>query len=290
MNRKRFVHLLLVQPGPSHYYLLPWIIAITFWLYPLAFGLFYLSSLLSTQWPVWTFKNHLSYNIVLFKTLQWLLKSFRGKKKKNLQRRPVQEKEKVPKPLPTTIFLMSLPTTVLPESIAGEWSSLNWSKTLDSVCLHQFIIELPRSLCKTNLPQPYFFKSMSFALYFPTSLVTMWKRKSLSHVQLWDPMDCIVHGILQARVLEWVAFLFSRGSSQPSDQTQVSHLQADSLPAEPQGKPKNTGVGSLSFLQAFFPTQELNQGLLYCRQILYQLNYEGSSYYLLIAYLFINLS
>ena len=103
-------------------------------------------------------------------------------------------------------------------------------------------------------------------------------------------MDCIVHGILQARILEWVAFLFSRGSSQPSDQTQVSHLQADSLPAEPQGKPKNTGVGSLSFLQGFFPTQELNQGLLYCRQILYQLNYEGSSYYLLIAYLFINLS
>ena len=34
-------------------------------------------------------------------------------------------------------------------------------------------------------------------------------------------MDCIVHGILQARILVWVAFLFSRGSSQPGDQTQV---------------------------------------------------------------------
>jgi len=34
-------------------------------------------------------------------------------------------------------------------------------------------------------------------------------------------MDCIVHGILQARILEWVAFLFSRGSSQPRDRTQV---------------------------------------------------------------------
>ena len=33
-------------------------------------------------------------------------------------------------------------------------------------------------------------------------------------------------------------------------------LQADSLPAEPQGKPKNTGVGSLSLLQQIFPTQE----------------------------------
>ena len=51
-------------------------------------------------------------------------------------------------------------------------------------------------------------------------------------------------------------------------------LQADSLPAEPQGKPKNSGVGSLSLLQWIFPTQELNQGLLHCRWILYQLNYQ----------------
>ena len=43
-----------------------------------------------------------------------------------------------------------------------------------------------------------------------------------SCLTLCDPMDCIVHGILQARILEWVAFPFSRGSSQPWDQTQVS--------------------------------------------------------------------
>ena len=71
-------------------------------------------------------------------------------------------------------------------------------------------------------------------------------------------MDYTVHGILQARILEWVAFPFSRGSSQPRDRTQVSHIQVDSLPAEPPGKPKNTGVGSLSLLQQIFPTQELN--------------------------------
>ena len=40
---------------------------------------------------------------------------------------------------------------------------------------------------------------------------------------LCDPMDC-VHGILQARILEWVAFPFSRGYSQARDQTQVSHI------------------------------------------------------------------
>ena len=52
-----------------------------------------------------------------------------------------------------------------------------------------------------------------------------------------DPRDCTVHGILQARMLEWVAFAFSRG---------------------------------------IFPTQESNQGLLHCRRIFYQLNYHRS--------------
>ena len=55
---------------------------------------------------------------------------------------------------------------------------------------------------------------------------------------LCDPMDHTVHGILQARILEWVAVSFSRGSSQPGDCTWVSPtLQEDSLPAEAPGKP-----------------------------------------------------
>ena len=41
---------------------------------------------------------------------------------------------------------------------------------------------------------------------------------------LCNPMDYRVHGILQARMLEWVAIPFSRGSSQPRGQTQVSHI------------------------------------------------------------------
>ena len=41
---------------------------------------------------------------------------------------------------------------------------------------------------------------------------------------LHDPMGYTVHGVLQARILQWVAFLFPRGSSQPRDQTQVSHI------------------------------------------------------------------
>ena len=47
------------------------------------------------------------------------------------------------------------------------------------------------------------------------------KWKSLS---LYDPMDCRVLGILQATILEWVAFLFSRGSSQPRNRSQVSYI------------------------------------------------------------------
>ena len=48
--------------------------------------------------------------------------------------------------------------------------------------------------------------------------VTQWR------LILRDPMDYTVHGILQARILEWVAFPFSRGSSQPRDRTQFSHI------------------------------------------------------------------
>ena len=81
-----------------------------------------------------------------------------------------------------------------------------------------------------------------------------------------DPKDFTVHGILQARILEWVAFPFSRGSSQPRYRTQVSCTAGGFFsPAEPQGKPKNTGVSSLSLLQQIF-----------LAQILYQLNYQRS--------------
>ena len=115
-------------------------------------------------------------------------------------------------------------------------------------------------------------------------------------------------GILQARMLDWVAMLSSRGSSQPRSpalqgdslrseptgkpkNTGVGSLipspgdlpdpgieprspavQADSLPAESPWKPKNTGVGSLFLLQGIFSTQESNQGLMHCRWILYQLS------------------
>ena len=68
-------------------------------------------------------------------------------------------------------------------------------------------------------------KEYDKAVYLSPCLLNLhaeWKWKLFSRVQLCNPMDYTVHGILLARILEWVAIPFSRGSSQPRDQTQVS--------------------------------------------------------------------
>ena len=63
-----------------------------------------------------------------------------------------------------------------------------------------------------------------------TLWITMkWSEVAQSCPTLCNPMDCSlpgssVHGIFQARVLEWIAISFSKGSSQPRDQTRVSHI------------------------------------------------------------------
>ena len=104
-----------------------------------------------------------------------------------------------------------------------------------------------------------------------------------SCLTLCNPIDCSppgssVLGILQARKENWSGLLFPSPGDLPNPGIEPGSpmLQEDSLPSEPPGKPKNTGVGSLSLLQGIFPTQELNWGLLHCRWILYQLSHEGS--------------
>ena len=71
----------------------------------------------------------------------------------------------------------------------------------------------------------------------------------LSRQEYWSGLPCPSPGDLPNPVIE------------PRPPT----LQVNSLPCEPLGKPKNTGVGSLSLLLQIFPTQELNQGLQHCR-------------------------
>ena len=63
------------------------------------------------------------------------------------------------------------------------------------------------------------------------------------HPNLCSPMDYTVYGILQARILEWVLSLLQGNLPNPGIEPRSPALQAHSLPAEPQGKPKNTGVG-----------------------------------------------
>ena len=76
---------------------------------------------------------------------------------------------------------------------------------------------------------------------FFISLVVVW---SLSLVQLlYDPTDCIAcqaplsMAFPQARILEWIAIPFSRGSSQHRDQTPISHIAGGFFTTEPPGKP-----------------------------------------------------
>ena len=62
------------------------------------------------------------------------------------------------------------------------------------------------------------------------------------YLTLCNPIDCSppdssVHGILQARILEWVAISFSRGSSQPGDQTRIYCIAGEFFTTEPHGKP-----------------------------------------------------
>ena len=64
---------------------------------------------------------------------------------------------------------------------------------------------------------------------------------------------------------------------------------SDSLRSPWDSPGQNTGVGSLSLPQEIFPTQESNPGLLHCRQILYQLRYQGSRYEIVPHSVFISL-
>ena len=118
-----------------------------------------------------------------------------------------------------------------------------------------------------------------------------------------SPPGSSIHGILQTRILEWVAIPFSRESFQPRDQSwasciavrffsiwatsEICSVMSDSLWPHglhsPWNSPgQNIGVGSLSLLQGIFPTQGSNPSLLLCRQILYHLSHQRSPFKLLI--------
>ena len=163
----------------------------------------------------------------------------------------------------------------------------DWSDLAAAAACFQFILRNCQTLQGSWLHHFAFptavYEDSSFFIFSPMLVISCfffiiailvgvkWRWKSLSRVRLCYPMDSTVRGILQARIVEWV---HSPGDlPNPGIEPRSPALQMDSLPTEPQGKPKNTGVRSLSLLQWIFPTQELNWGLLHCRRILYQLRY-----------------
>ena len=99
-------------------------------------------------------------------------------------------------------------------------------------------------------------------------LCEVWNLKVLvaqSCLTLWDPVDwspsgSSVHGILQTTILEWVAIPFSRGSSQPRDQTRFPALWADSLTSEPPGKPHDLPLNVDTFPFAVLTHWHISRG------------------------------
>ena len=106
-----------------------------------------------------------------------------------------------------------------------------------------------------------------------------------------NPMDYIVHGILQARILEWLACPFSSGSSQPRDLTQVSHIaggfftswatrEAHQAPLSMEFSRQEYWNGLPFPSPGDLPDQGLNPGLLRHRQNLYHLSHQGIPIYI----------
>ena len=148
----------------------------------------------------------------------------------------------------THVFLLSL---FLQSGKMLLWKQdyhLPWSlaRCHTSYCNHRRIPGstpcLPHSLPHSS---PYLLKA---EVYRPVSLPFLQSCHQVlapqSCLTLCDPMDCSppgsVRGILQARILEWVAIASSRESSRPRDWSQVSWMQVDFLSSEPQGSPKAT--------------------------------------------------
>ena len=104
-----------------------------------------------------------------------------------------------------------------------------------------------------------------------------WKWKLLSRLRL-SATPWTLQSMEFSRPEYWSEWPFPslRDLPNPGIEPRSPALHVESSPAEPQEKPKNTGVGSLSLLQEIFLTQESNPGLLHCRWILCQLSHSNS--------------
>ena len=123
-------------------------------------------------------------------------------------------------PLPSPESLSVVSNSLPPQGLYSPWNSPGQNTGVGSFSLLQGIFPTQRSSwgllhCRQILYQLSYQGSPQKALKV---------KVAQSCLTLFDPMDYTVHGILQARILEWVAFPFPRGSSQPRDRSQVSHI------------------------------------------------------------------
>ena len=96
--------------------------------------------------------------------------------------------------------------------------------SLKLVCLFLQILAIGYLSCKITMKMKVsiFCSSFTSILKYLCRIKSSFVKVAQSCQTLCNPMDCTLHGVLQAIILEWVAFSFFRGSSQPRDWTQVS--------------------------------------------------------------------
>ena len=123
----------------------------------------------------------------------------------------------------SSILAWRIPWTEEPgeQSMGSQsWTRLsNLHTMLFDIILSYIFLDMSPQVRKTKANEQDYIKLKTFCTVKETKVKV---KVSQSCPTLCDPVDCIVHGILQARILEWVAIPFSRGSSQPRDWTQVS--------------------------------------------------------------------
>ena len=126
--------------------------------------------------------------------------------------------------------------------LTRDWTPASCTESMESQPLdHQ---GSPICLHFKSPPNTFLHASLARFGYMPFSRpVTEKVKVAQSCPTFCDPMDDTVPGILQTRILEWVAFAFSRDLLNPGIKLRSPTLQADSLLAEPQGKPSHWEKG-----------------------------------------------
>ena len=144
------------------------------------------------------------------------------------------------------------------------------------------LIHQPESTLLSKKTLPHSVPQLEIPSFVPLigSWVVLWL--VTQHVQLFMTLWTVAHQVPLSMGFSRQEYWNGLPCPSPEDfpnpeiEPRSPAWQERSLPSEPPGMPKNTGVGSSSLLQGIFLTQKSNQSLLHCRQILYQLSYQGS--------------